>query len=175
MKIISYISTISIPFIIFVIVLCGIKEKKNIYELFIEGAKEGMKTVVQLFPTLLAIFLSVGMLRSSGILEIIIKGINSLTRNNIFPMEVFPLAIMKPISGSAAIAIGTDIIKNYGVDSRVGRIAATIMGSTETTLYIIAVYTSKIKIKKTRHILIAALLADLTGIITSVAVWNWIF
>lgn len=175
MKIISYISTLSIPIIIFIIIVYGIREKKNIYELFIEGAKDGMKTVIKLFPTLLAIFLAVGMLRCSGILDSIINIINSVSHKNFFPMEIFPLAVMKPISGSAAVAIGTDIMNNYGVDSKIGKIAATIMGSTETTFYIIAVYTSRIKIKKTRHIIIPALLADLTGIITSVIIWNWIF
>ena len=86
-----------------------------------------------------------------------------------------PLAILRPISGSSSIAIATELMRNYGVDSNLGKIASTIMGSTETTLYTIAIYTSCIKIKKTRHILLAALCADLVGIITSVVVCNIMF
>ena len=86
-----------------------------------------------------------------------------------------PLAVLRPISGSSSIAIATDIMKNYGVDSKLGLIASTIMGSTETTIYTIAIYTSCIKVKKTRHILVAALCADLVGIITSIAICNFMF
>ena len=172
MKIISYISTISIPVIIISIILYGIKEKKNVYDLFIEGVKDGVKVVANLFPIFLAMFLAVGMIGKSGIIKCIADCSQIIIKQNRFPIEILPLAIIKPISGSAAIAIGTDIIKNYGVDSQIGKIAATIMGSTETTIYIIAIYTSKIKIKKTRHILIAALTADLVGIISSVIFWN---
>ena len=92
-----------------------------------------------------------------------------------FPSELIPLAILRPISGSSSIAIATDIMKNYGVDSKLGNIASTIMGATETTIYTIAIYTSSIKVKKTRHILLAALCADFVGIITSVVVCNAIF
>ena len=92
-----------------------------------------------------------------------------------FPAEVVPLALLRPISGSASMAVATDIIKNSGVDSFVGILASVIMGSTETTLYTIAVYTSSVKIKNTRGILIAALTADLTGIIVSLLICRTIF
>ena len=92
-----------------------------------------------------------------------------------FPSEIMPLALLRPISGSASIAVATDIMKNYGVDSSIGLIASTIMGSTETTLYTIAVYTSSIKVKKTRYILIASLLADITGIISAIIICNKFF
>lgn len=172
MKFITYMSTISIPLIVLITIVFGIKENKNIYEIFIEGVKEGAITVIKLFPTLLAIFMAVGMLRSSGFLEMIIKQANLIFGKNIFPIEIFPLALIKPISGSASIAIGTEIMKNYGVDSRIGKIAATIMGSTETTLYIIAVYTSRIKVKKTRKIIIPALIADFVGIAISILIFK---
>ena len=92
-----------------------------------------------------------------------------------FPSELMPLAILRPISGSSSIALATDIMKNFGVDSNLGKIASTIMGSTETTLYTIAIYTGCIKVNKTRYIIIAALCADIVGIITSVVVCNLIF
>jgi len=91
-----------------------------------------------------------------------------------FPSEVIPLAILRPISGSASLAIATNIMKTYGVDSKIGLITSTIMGSTETTFYTIAVYTSSVGIKKIRFVLIAALLADLAGMITSAIVWNYL-
>jgi spore maturation protein B len=174
MKIISYISTISIPLIISFVLIYGIKEKKKVYDIFIDGVKEGMQMVISLFPTLLAIFIAVGMLRYSGIIDSFIKIISGVTNKVGFPMEVIPLAMLRPISGSASMAIATDIMKTYGVDSNIGKIASTIMGSTETTFYTIAVYTSCVKIKKIRFVLIAALIADLVGIITSVIIWNLI-
>lgn len=172
MKGIDYISTIAIPLLMIIILIYGIKEKQNVYELFIEGVKKGIKTVIRLFPTLLAIFIAIGMIRNSGVLDGFIKIINFFIKNNNFPSEVLPLAILKPISGSASLAMATDIMKNYGVDSKIGKIAATIMGSTETTLYIIAVYTNSIKIKKTRFILAIALISDFVGIIASIIICN---
>ena len=89
-----------------------------------------------------------------------------------FPTEIWPLALIRPISGSSSIAVATDIMKNFGVDSKIGLMASVIMGSTETTVYTIAVYTSSVGIKKTRFILVAALFADFAGMITSVILWK---
>lgn len=172
MKIINYISTISIPFVMVLILIYGIKEKKKVYDIFLEGAKEGMEIVIKLFPTLLAIFIAVGMLRYSGIIETIIKMVYIISKTPKFPVEIIPLAILRPISGSASMAMATDIMKTYGVDSNIGKIASTIMGSTETTFYTIAVYTSCVKIKKTRFVLVAALIADFTSIVTSIIIWK---
>lgn len=119
-------------------------------------------------------FLAIGVLRSSGVLDLIIKLSSPILEIFNFPSELMPLAILRPISGSASIAVATDIMKQVGVDSLIGNIASTIMGSTETTLYTIAIYTSCIKIKKTRFILIAALTADITGIIVSNLIWNFL-
>ena len=119
-------------------------------------------------------FLAIGVLRSSGVLDFIIKLSSPILEIFNFPSELMPLAILRPISGSASIAVATDIMKQAGVDSLIGNIASTIMGSTETTLYTIAIYTSCIKIKKTRFILIAALTADITGIIVSNLICNFL-
>lgn len=156
----SYFSTIILPIIIFIIVLFGLLEKKNIFDLFIEGAKEGLEITFKIFPTLIGIFFAVSLLRFSGILDFISKSLSPLLNLVKFPTEILPLALLRPISGSAAIGIATDIMKNYGVDSLIGNIASVIMGSTETTFYTIAIYTSCIKIKNNRGVLIAALLAD---------------
>ena len=172
MKIINYISIIAIPLIIIIVVIYGLVDKKKIYDIFVEGVKEGMEIVIKLFPTLLGIFLAVGALRSSGILDIVTTLLSGVRSKIGFPSEVIPLALLRPISGSASLAIATDIMKTYGVDSKIGLIASTIMGSTETTFYTIAVYTSCIGVKKIRFVLVAALLADLVGMIASAIIWN---
>ena len=132
--------------------------------------KEGIKIVYNIFPTLIGLFVAVGALRNSGILDLIINLISPIINYLKIPKEIMPLAILRPISGSAAMAIATDIMNNYGVDSKIGYITSVIMGSTETTLYTIAVYTSCIKIKNTRGILFAALIGDIVGMLVSVVV-----
>ena len=160
MNIINFLSNLAIPLIFLIILFYGIYEKKPIFDIFLEGANEGMKITINIFPTLIGLFVAIGVLRSSGILDFAINLIQPITSCFGFPKEIMPLAILRPISGSASIAIGTDIMKTYGVDSKIGLIASTIMGSTETTLYTIAIYSSAVKIKKTRFVLFAALIGD---------------
>lgn len=170
MKIISYISSIAMPLIILLIILYGVAEKNKTFDTFLKGAKEGIEIVINLFPTLLGIFLAVGVLRSSGIIELIVKIIEPILNTIKIPAQIMPLALLRPISGSASMAVATDIMTQYGVDSNIGLIASVIMGSTETTLYTIAIYTSSVGIKKTRKVLIAALVADIVGMVTSVVI-----
>lgn len=167
MKIINFLSNVAVPMVILLIIMYGLREKNKVFDTFLEGAKEGIKTTLSILPTLIGLFLAIGALRSSGVLELIINISSPILDILNFPSELMPLAILRPISGSGSIAIATDIMKSCGVDSLIGNIASTILGSTETTLYTIAVYTSCIKIKKTRYILIAALAADIVGIIAS--------
>lgn len=168
--IINFLSSLAMPLIILMIVIYGVIEKKEVFDKFIEGAKEGIKIVINIFPTLIGLFLAVGTLRSSGVLDMAIKLIEPLLHMMNFPTEIMPLALLRPISGSSSIAVATDIMKTFGVDSQIGIMAGVIMGATETTLYTIAVYSSSVKIKKTRFVLIASLTADIVGIITSVIV-----
>lgn len=170
MKVVNFISNLAMPLIILIIVIYGMIEKNKIFDDFLDGAKEGLEIVFSIFPTLVGLFVAIGALRSSGILDIIINFLMPILNVIHFPTEIMPLAMLRPISGSSSIAIATDIMKNCGVDSILGMIASTIMGSTETTLYTIAIYTSCVKIKKTRFILIASLMADLVGIVVSVVV-----
>lgn len=175
MKLIFFISNLAMPLIILLIIIFGMQERKNVFDLFLEGAKEGIKIILNILPTLVGLFVAIGALRSSGILDYINYIVNPILNILYFPSELMPLALLRPISGSSSIAIATDIMKNYGVDSKLGNIASTIMGSTETTIYTIAIYTSSIKVKKTRCILLAALCADFVGIITSIVVCNALF
>ena len=170
MKIINFVSNLAMPLIILMIIIYGLKEKNKVFDTFLEGAKEGIETTFSIFPTLIGLFVAIGALRNSGVLDLIINFVNPILSVIHFPSELMPLAMLRPISGSSSIAIATDIMKNCGVDSNIGMMASTIMGSTETTLYTIAIYTSCVKIKKTRFILIAALAADIVGILTSVVV-----
>lgn len=172
MYFINYISNLAIPATILIIIVYGLVEKQPVFDVFLEGAKEGLQIVVNIFPTLLGLFLSINVLRESGVIDAITNIALPLLNLLKIPSEVLPLAILRPISGSASTAIATDIMAKYGVDSLIGLISSTIMGSTETTLYTIALYTSAVKIKKTRFVLTAALLADLAGMLTSVIFWR---
>lgn len=167
MNIVNYISTLAMPITILFIILYAVKEKIEIFDLFLKGATDGIEITLKIFLTLIGLFLAIGMLNSSGILDFTTTIISPILNIIGFPKEVVPLAILRPISGSASMAIATNIIKQNGVDSFIGILAAVIMGSTETTLYTIAVYTSSVKIKDTRGIIIACLAADITGIMLS--------
>ena len=174
MKIINYISSAAVPVIIILIITYGLIEKNKVYDTFIEGVKDGIEIVYNIFPTLIGVFIAVGALRSSGILDAIINIISPITNLFKIPSEIMPLALLRPISGSASMAVATDIMTTYGVDSKIGLIASTIMGSTETTLYTIAIYTSCVGIKKIRFVLVAALIADIVGMLTSVILWGFL-
>lgn len=169
---INFISSAAMPILILIIIIYGLIEKNKVYDTFLDGAKEGIEIVVKLFPTLIGIFVAVGALRSSGIIDLIVKVLEPVTNIIKIPSQIMPLALLRPISGSASMAVAVDIMKNYGVDNFIGLVTSTIMGSTETTFYTIAIYTSCVGIKKTRCILAAALLADFAGMIASVIIWQ---
>ena len=164
----TYISTMIIPAIISIILFTGLKEGKKVYDIFIDGAKDGVKITFKLFPTLVGIFIAISMLRSSGLIDFIVSIISNFTKLINVSSEILPLAIIKPISGSGAIALGTDIMSKFGPDSNIGMIAATIMGSSETTFYVIALYMSQVKVKDSRKVVIPAILADLASIISAI-------
>ena len=167
---ITYISTIAMPLIIFIIVFSGLSEKKRTFDIFLKGAKEGIEITIKILPTLVGLFFAIGMLRNSGTIDIIIKFLNPLLVKFNIPSEILPLAVLRPISGSGSIAIATEIMKKYGTDSLIGLITSVIMGATETTIYTIAVYTSSVIIKNTWFVLWAALIADFVGMATAVAI-----
>ncbi len=175
MQYINFFSSLAMPLIILLIVVYGLIEKNKVFDTFLIGAKEGIGIVVSIFPTLIGLFLAIGALRSSGILDFAISLLSPILQVFKFPTEIMPLALIRPISGSSSIAVATDLMKTYGVDSRIGLMAAVIMGSTETTFYTIAVYTASIGIKKTRFVLIASLIADFVGIVISIIVCRLVY
>jgi len=155
--------------------LFGVIKKQNVYECFVEGAKDGLDTIVRIVPPLVGLLAAISMLRASGALDMIIGLIAPATSFLGIPREVVPLALMRPISGSGSIALLNDIIKNNGADGLVGHAASVMMGSTETTFYTLTVYFAATKIKNTRYALKAALIADLTGIIASVIICRLLY
>lgn len=170
MRFIEFFSNVAMPLMIIIIVLYGVLERKKVFDIFLDGAKDGVGVVFNIFPTLVGLFVAIGALRSSGIIDLIVNFLTPILNLFNFPTEILPLALIRPISGSASIAVATDIMNNFGVDTSIGLIASVIMGSTETTVYTIAVYTSSVGIKKTRFVLWASLIADFVGIVMSVVV-----
>jgi spore maturation protein SpmB len=145
--------------------------KVNVYETFIEGAKEGFMVAITIIPYLVAILVAIGVFRTSGALDLLVNGIGyvvSLTGLNTDFVPALPVAFMKPLSGSGARGMMVEALNTYGVDSFVGRLASTIQGSTETTFYILAVYFGSVGIRKTRYALTCGLIADLAGVIAAI-------
>lgn len=164
----QYITKSIIPIIVVIIITYGMIKGRKVYEWFIEGAKEGLKVCLNIFPYLLAMIIAVNIFREAKLLDLLNNMIGPLGSLIGLPKEIIPLVLVKPLSGSGAIGILTDILKNYGADSYIGLIASVIMGTTETIFYTITVYFGAVQIKKIRHTLWAAVLADLTAIIISV-------
>ncbi len=174
---ITTISTIASNIILFSIIigfiLLGIRKKINIYENFIEGAKDGFWIAVKIIPYLIAILVAIGVFRTSGTLEVLIGsiewGISKLGINTDF-VPALPTGFMKPLSGSGARGMMVEAIKTHGVDSFIGRLTSVMQGSTETTFYVIALYFGTVGIKRTRHAVTCGLIADFTGIITAILI-----
>ncbi len=172
MKLVQYLGSSAIIFMIGFIVIYGVLEKKNVFEIFMKGVVEGQKLVISLFPTWLGLFVAVGMLKASGIIEFLVEKIDGIVKNFFVYKEILPLIFLRPISGSTATVMGTEIMKNYGVDSNIGLLASCIMGSTETTIYVVALYASKLRNKNFKPVLIIGLIADFLCIIFSVLALN---
>lgn len=167
---IDYITMSTVPVMILLIIIIGVKEKKDVFALFIDGVKEGLKVVLGIFPYILAILIAIGLFRNSGALDLIIKPITPVLNTLGVPKEIVPLCILKPLSGGASMSLVMDIFKNYGVDSISGKIASIIMGGTETTIYCITILFGAVKIKKLRGVLIAGLIADFVVISTAIII-----
>lgn len=167
-SVLSNISNIIIPVLIFYIIAYGVVSRTNVYEDFVKGAKEGLKTVVGIMPTLVALMTAVGILRASGFLDFLGKLVRPVSEKAGFPAELVPLAFIKMFSSSAATGLVLDIFKNYGTDSTVGLITSIMMSCTETIFYTMSVYFLAAKVTKTRYTLTGALLSTAAGIVASV-------
>ena len=166
-------ANILLMLIIIAFILAGMRKKVNVYEAFIEGAKEGFTTAVRIIPYLVAILVAIGVFRASGAMDMLINGIGWTVEacggNSDF-VGALPTALMKPLSGSGARGMMVDAMTTYGADSFIGRLSCIFQGSTDTTFYILAVYFGSVGIRKTRHAVACGLLADFAGIIAAIAI-----
>ena len=159
-------------------IVTGMAKKVNVYDAFVEGAKEGFTTAVRIIPYLVAILVAIGVFRASGAMDMLINGIQwsvEATGFNSDFVAALPTALMKPLSGSGARGMMVDAMTTYGADSFVGRLSCVFQGSTDTTFYILAVYFGSVGIRKTRHAVACGLLADLAGIISAIAICYMFF
>jgi len=147
----------------------------SVFDSFVTGAKEGFPLVIRILPFLVGMIVAIGMLRASGAIDVISYLFSSVLELVGLPKEMLPLAIARPFSGAASNAILVDMIRTYGPDSLFAKMAATIMGSTETTFYVIAVYFGAVGIKKTRYAVPAGLIADISGLLAAVWICRWLF
>lgn len=168
MKLILYLSDCLIPLLIFYIVANGICKKIPVYDSFIEGAEEGLKTVVQIVPTLIGLMVGVGVLRTSGFLDALAGWLSAPMEAVGFPAPLVPVAIVRMFSSSAATGLVLDIFQSFGPDSQVGKIVSVMMGCSETIFYTMSVYFMTAKVKKTRWTLAGALLCTGADLIASV-------
>lgn len=164
----NYLSKSIIPIIFLLIITYGMFKGRKVYEWFIEGAKDGLMVTLRIFPYLLAMIIAVQVFREAKLMDLLNNLIAPLANLIGLPKDLIPLLIIKPLSGSGAIGVFTDIIKSLGPDTRTGLIASVVMGSTETIFYTITVYFGAIKVKKIRHTLWAAVFADATAIIMAI-------
>jgi spore maturation protein B len=172
---ISYISLLIIPLFILFTVLYGTFKKIRVYDSFVAGAKEGPAVILKIFPYLLAIFVAIKGFQASGAFDYISNAFYSVFAFLHIPIEVISMSLIKPLSGSASTALFTDIVKTTGPDSMATTMSAVIMGSAETTFYVLAVYLGAVNIKKTRYLVPVCLVADVIGIVVAISVVRWIF
>lgn len=165
----------AIPVLLVGIPAAGLLRGVKVYDVFIEGAKEGFDVAIKIIPFLVGILVAIGMFRGSGAMDLLMAGLRPLVGFTGFPPELLPLAILRSLTGSGSLAYATDLIKANGPDSPIGRMAATLYGSSETTFYVLAVYFGAVAVRRTRHAVPAALIGDAVAAIATVAVWKWMF
>ena len=164
-----------IPIIVIIILIYGLYKKVDIFDTFLLGVKEGLKSSINLFPTIFAMIIAINLLTRSGFILDLSNTLKPIFNKISFPVEVLSLAILRPISGSASLSMLSEILSTYGPDSFIGRLASIMQGSTDTTIYIISLYFASIGVKKIRYSLVVGLLSDLISIILSVVIVTLIF
>ena len=170
-----YIANIILPLMVLGIVMYGVYKKVDVFDVFIVGVKEGLSMSLQIFPTILAMIISVNIFLKSNILQDITIYLQPILSFLNFPTEILPLAILRPVSGSSSLIMLNNILSTYGVDSFIGRVASVIQGSTDTTIYILGLYFGSVGVKKIKYSLLVGLLADLSCIIISLIVVSILF
>ncbi|MFE1626644.1 spore maturation protein [Brevibacillus reuszeri] len=172
---VSLLSLWAIPVMIAFVLLYGWSKRVPVYETFVEGAKGGLTTTIRILPHLIAMMVAVTMFRESGALELLLSAIKPALDAVHFPEEIVPLALLRPMTGTGSLAIATDLIAQYGPDSFLGRLAATMQGSTDTTLYVLTVYFGAVGIRNSAYALKVGLWSDLAGVIFSLIIVSYVF
>jgi spore maturation protein B len=172
---IEVISIVAIPLMFLVFLGWGFVKKVKVYEVFVDGAKEGFQVAIRIIPYLVAMLAAIGIFRASGALEVLITVLSPITSIIGMPPETLPMALMRPLSGSGSLGIMTELMKVHGPDSLIGIMASTMYGSSETTFYVLAVYFGTVSIKNTRHAVPTGIIADLAGMLAAVWIVNLLF
>ena len=162
---VSVISNLIIPLMVLLVILYGLFKKVDIYDAFVDGAKDSFDMIAKIFPCILGMLLGVNILLNSGLLDYIFNLLRPVLS---FPVEVLPMIFLRPISGTTTLAILNDLLANYGPDSFIGRLASVIQGATDTTLYVLTLYFGSVGIKKIRYSLWAGLAADVAGLVSAI-------
>lgn len=172
---VTAISLLAIPFLLSFFPLYAVLRRVPVYEEFVEGAKEGIQVALRIIPFLVAILVAIGMFRAAGGIDLISRALDPVFQVVGFPTELLPMALMRPLSGSGSLGIFSELVATHGADSLLARMAGTIMGSTETTFYVLAVYFGSVAIRRTRHAVPAGLIADFTGLVAAIAICRLVF
>lgn len=165
----------AIPVIFVLIIGAGVLRRVRVYEVFVEGAKEGFNVGVRIIPYLVAILVAIAVFRGSGAMDWFVGILRPVLSPIGVPPEVLPMAVIRPLSGSGALGVMTEGLETYGPDSLIGNMLSTMMGSTETTFYVLAVYFGSVAVSRVRHAVPACLIGDLIGISVAIAVCNVVF
>ncbi len=171
----EFLSAWAIPLVLLFIPLAGFLRRVSVYEAFVEGAAEGFQTAVRIMPFLVAMLVAVGVFRASGALEDCVALLRPLLAVAGVPPELVPLALMRPLSGTGALGMTTELLASEGPDSLIGRMASTILGSTDTTFYILTVYFGAVGIRNPRYAVAVGLTGDITGFLMSIYICRLLF
>lgn len=175
LSILTLISKWAIPFLLLAVPFYGMFKKVPVYESFVEGAEQGFYTAVKIIPFLVGMMVAISVFRASGAMDYLSRAVAPLTALIGAPSEILPLAVMRPLSGSAVLGMSTEIMKIYGPDSHIGRLASIMQGTTDTTFFVLTVYFGSVGIKKYRYALLTGLTADISGFLASVYICNLLF
>jgi len=174
-SLINAVAVAAIPLVVLLFLGWGLAKKVKVYEVFVEGAKEGFTTAVRIIPYLVAMLVAIGIFRASGALDILTRLLSPVTALIGMPAETLTMALMRPLSGSGSLGVMTELMKAHGPDSLIGIMASTMYGSSETTFYVLAVYFGAVGIRDTRHAVPVGIIADVAGMLAAVWIVNLLF
>lgn len=173
--VVNIVAVVAIPLLIITFLGWGLVKRVKVYEVFVEGAKDGFNVAIRIIPYLVAMLVAIGIFRASGAMDVLMVVLSPVTNLIGMPAETLPMALMRPLSGSGSLGIMTELMNVHGADSFIGVLASTMYGSTETTFYVLAVYFGSVNIRNTRHALPAGLIADVFGMIGAVVIVRILF